>query len=404
VGTIGASRVYAECHAGAIYLHRAEPHLVRNLDLERHEVEVTRPGRVDYYTRALAEKQTEILEVTRTRPLGNALVRLGRLRITSRTTHYEKRRIFGQDLLTRHPLDLPPMRFETQGLWIELAPEIEKLIASEGGHFMGGIHGLEHAALALFPLFALCDRFDVAGISIPQHPQVRGPAVFLYDGEPGGVGISRAIYPRLEELLEMTHEVVTGCDCSDGCPSCIHSPRCGSGNRPLDKRATSRTLELILRAEPLPVNTACGSPAPPDPPLREAPRSSPGSLIFDIETQRSADEVGGWHNTHLMRVGLAVVYDCTTREFETYMEDRVDDLVERLFSAPLVAGFNIRRFDYGVLRAYTTRKLEELPTFDVLEDIQGRLGHRLSLDHLARHTLGRGKSGDGLESLEWGFR
>ena len=102
-----------------------------------------------------------------------------------------------------------------------------------------------------------------------------------------------------------------------------------------------------------------------------------------------------------MRLGLAVVYDSATREFQTYTEDRVEELVERLFAAALVTGFNIRRFDYSVLRAYTTRALDELPTFDLLEDIHTRLGHRLSLNHLAEHTLGRGKSGDGLQSLEW---
>jgi DEAD/DEAH box helicase domain-containing protein len=401
VGTIGASRVYAECHSGAIYLHRADPYLVQHLDLERHEVEVTGPVRVDYYTRAFAEKQTEILEISKTRPLGNALLRLGRLRITSRTTHYEKRRIFGQDLLTRHPLDLPPLRFETEGLWVEIAPEIEKVISGAGGHFMGGIHGMEHAGLALFPLFALCDRFDVAGISIPQHPQVRGPAVFFYDGHPGGVGISRAIYPRLEELLETTREVVSRCDCPDGCPSCIHSPRCGSGNRPLDKRATVRTLELILRDEPLPMSAGANESPPPDRLEQEEPSSPPSVLIFDVETQRSAEEVGGWHNTHLMRLALAVVLDLETGQFETYMEDRVEALIERLFAASLVVGFNIRRFDYSVLRPYTTRDLGTLPTFDLLEDVYQRLGHRLSLDHLAQHTLGRGKSGDGLQSLEW---
>jgi DEAD/DEAH box helicase domain-containing protein len=342
-----------------------------------------------------------MLEISKTRPLGNALLRLGRLRITSRTTHYEKRRIFGQDLLTRHPLDLPPLRFETEGLWVELAPEIEKVITGENGHFMGGIHGLEHAGLALFPLFALCDRFDVAGISIPQHPQVRGPAVFFYDGHPGGVGISRAIYPRLEELLETTLEAVTRCDCPHGCPSCIHSPRCGSGNRPLDKRATVRTLELILRDEPLPMRSAATEPAPPAPLVRKEQPPPPSVLIFDVETQRSAEEVGGWHNTHLMRLGLAVVLDRETGQFETYTEDRVDELIDRLFGASLVLGFNIRRFDYSVLRPYTTRDLLTLPTFDLLENIYQRLGHRLSLDHLAQHTLGRGKSGDGLQSLEW---
>jgi DEAD/DEAH box helicase domain-containing protein len=401
IGTIGASRVFAECHPGAIYLHRAKSYLVRKLDLEEHEVHVEGPLRVDYYTRALAEKETEILDVEASRPLGNALLRRGRLRVTSRTTRYEKRRVFGQDLVSTHPLDLPPVRFETDGVWIELAPEIEKVVASEGGHFMGAIHGLEHAALSLFPLFALCDRLDVAGISIPRHPQVKGPAVFLYDGQPGGIGISRAMFARMEELLETTHRLVSECGCEQGCPSCVHSPRCGSGNRPLDKAATARVLGLVLGDEALPATDRSLRPPPvvaqPEP--TPAPPSAP--LYMDLETQRSAAEVGGWHNARLMRVALAVVYDEASDRFETYTEDRTEDLVERLFNAPFVVGFNIRRFDYEVLRGYTSRDLGRLPTFDLLEDLHARLGHRVGLGHLGEETLDRPKTADGLQSLEW---
>ncbi|HTO53480.1 MAG TPA: DEAD/DEAH box helicase [Myxococcota bacterium] len=404
VGTIGRSRVSGECHPGAIYLHRAQTYQVTSLDFERRQVEVLGPHPVDWYTRPVVEKETEILEVLRSRPIGNTLAKLGRLRVTSWTKAYEKRRIYGQDLLGRHPLELPPTRFETEGVWLELAPQIERVCKSEGRHFMGGIHGLEHAALALFPLFALCDRFDAAGISIPRHPQVRGPAIFLYDSHAGGIGISRAIFPKLEELVSLAGEITRECPCADGCPSCIHSPRCGAGNHPLDKRAVVRVVDLALAREPLPAPAELVEPE-----LFELPwddetppaRAEPGPVIFDVETQRSAQDVGGWQNTHLMRLALAVVYDTGTGEFETYTEARAEELVARLFSAPAVLGFNVRRFDYAVLRAYSARRFEDLPTFDLLEDVQRKLGYRLSLDHLARETLGRGKTGDGLQSLDW---
>ena len=403
VGTIGGARATSECHPGAVYLHRAESFLVQSLDFERREVTVEGPAKVDWYTRPVVEKETEILEVLRSRPSGNMLVKLGRLRVTSKTVAYEKRRVFGQDLLGRYPLELPPTRFETEGVWLELAPQIERVVKSEGGHFMGGIHGLEHAALALFPLFALCDRFDAAGISIPRHPQVRGPAIFLYDSHPGGIGIARAIFPRLEELISLAGQITAECPCVDGCPSCIHSPRCGAGNRPLDKRAVIRTVDLALGRESLPARAVELQEPELDPaedraafvPLRLAP------VIFDVETQRAASEVGGWGNTHLMRLALAVVFDAATGEFETYTEERAEALVDRLFRAPAVIGFNSRRFDYAVLRAYTNRDLAKLPTFDLLEEIHQKLGYRLSLDHLATHTLGHGKTGDGLQSLVW---
>ncbi len=403
VGTIGGARVTGECHPGAVYLHHAESFLVRDLDFERREVTGEGPAQFDWYTRPVVEKETEILEVLRTRPSGNMLVKLGRLRVTSKTIAYEKRRIFGQDLLGRHPLELPPTRFETEGLWLELAPQIERVVKSERGHFMGGIHGLEHAALALFPLFALCDRFDAAGISNPRHAQVRGPAIFLYDSHPGGIGIARAIYPRLEELISLAGQITRECPCADGCPSCIHSPRCGAGNRPLDKRAVIRTVDLALGRESLPARAVELEEPDFDHPesLAAGPTPRAAPVIFDVETQRAAAEVGGWGNTHLMRLALAVVFDAATGEFETYTEERGEALVERLFRAPVVVGFNSRRFDYRVLRAYTTRDLTQLPTFDLLEEIHQKLGYRLSLDHLATHTLGRGKSGDGLQSLVW---
>jgi DEAD/DEAH box helicase domain-containing protein len=124
-------------------------------------------------------------------------------------------------------------------------------------------------------------------------------------------------------------------------------------------------------------------------------------LYFDIETQRSAEEVGGWHNAHLMRVALAVVYDSRTEQFETFHESDVHRLIERLGEADLVVGFNIVAFDYKVLRGYTDADLLALPTFDMLSAIHQRLGYRLALGHLGEETLGVSKAGDGLQSLAW---
>jgi DEAD/DEAH box helicase domain-containing protein len=124
-------------------------------------------------------------------------------------------------------------------------------------------------------------------------------------------------------------------------------------------------------------------------------------VYLDIETQRSAAEVGGWHNAHLMRVAVAVIYDTTADSFETFREADVPRLLERLDRADLVVGFNIRRFDYQVLRGYTDRDLNELPTFDMLDGVHKRLGFRLPLGHLGEETLGVSKSADGLTSLAW---
>ena len=125
-------------------------------------------------------------------------------------------------------------------------------------HVMGGIHACEHAALSLFPLFALCDRHDVAGISYVRHPELKRAAFFLYDGIPGGVGIAAGLFERTESLLDTTLQMIADCECEEGCPACVHSPKCGSGNRPIDKAAAVQTLRLLLARDPLPAIDARG--------------------------------------------------------------------------------------------------------------------------------------------------
>jgi DEAD/DEAH box helicase domain-containing protein len=124
-------------------------------------------------------------------------------------------------------------------------------------------------------------------------------------------------------------------------------------------------------------------------------------LFVDVETQRSAAEVGGWHNAHLMRVAVAVVWDALRGRFESFRESEVERLLELLGEADLVVGYNVRHFDYRVLRGYTARDLSALPTFDMLEAVHRRLGFRLPLGHLAEETLGVAKTADGQQSLAW---
>ena len=135
-------------------------------------------------------------------------------------------------------------------------------------------------------------------------------------------------------------------------------------------------------------------------PQREVPAGE-RVVVFDLETQRLADEVGGWGNIHLMRLALAVLYDSRADAFEIFAEEQVENLIKRLQDFDLVVGFNIKRFDYAVLKAYTGDDLGNLNTFDILEDVHQRLGFRIGLDHLATETLGAQKSADGLQALEW---
>jgi DEAD/DEAH box helicase domain-containing protein len=404
IGTVGSGHVFTECHAGAIYLHHARAWRVRELDLEERKVWVE-PSDGTTYTRALTEKETSILSRERSRPAGNFRLCLGRVKVTTRVTGYERRRVRGQELLGTEPLELPPTSFETRSLWLELPDEIPEALQQAGRHVMGGLHAVEHAALALFPLFALCDRFDVAGITYRHHPELGHAAIFLYDGQEGGVGLAAGLFDRIEALLEATRERLRDCECETGCPGCVHSPRCGNGNRPIDKAGALDALDLLLgdRALALPEaartaraaeGTAPAAPKAPEP-------VEPRLVFFDCETQRSAQEVGGWHNAHLMRLALAVTWDSRERRFETFREASVHALIDRLASADLVVGFNVLGFDYKVLRGYTDRDLAALPTFDLLDAIHARLGFRLALGHLGEETLGVPKTADGLQSLRW---
>jgi len=425
IGQIGTPRVYSECHPGAIYLHKAESYRVKQLDQGKREV-WAEAAEVDYYTKALSEKETEILSVVRSRPLFNFKACYGKLKVTERVRGFEKRKIFGQDLLSVHELDMPSHIFETMGLWMVLPEDLSRRVKEAGLHFMGGIHAIEHAGISLFPLFALCDRNDVGGICYPVHPQLERPAIFIYDGYPGGVGLADHGYEILEELLRKTRDLIRECPCSDGCPSCIHSPKCGSGNKPLDKGAAVALLGYLLGEADLetrkgekgkgknistreevvpPPDSGWSEPevvaktAPPEWLKEEISRSR--VLFLDIETQRSAEEVGGWQNKHLMRVATAVIYDSREDSFTSFGEDRVHELFDRLKAADLIVGFNIVDFDYHVLKGYSSFRFQDLKTFDLLQEVSKQLGYRLSLNHLAHKTLNREKSADGLQSLQW---
>lgn len=400
IGSVSGERALNEIHKNAVYLHRAQPYLITKLDLDEHNAYAKKTN-ANYYTKALSEKDTEILEVLQSRPGLNFLVRLGRLKVTERITGYEKRKTSSQELLSTHPLDMPPRTFETIGLWWEIEDFIAQRVKSRGLDFMGGIHATEHAVIALFPLFATCDRDDVGGISYPMHPQLKKGAVFIYDGYPGGVGLSERAYEVVEELLHKTLELIEFCKCELGCPSCIHSPKCGSGNTPLDKQAAVMVLKLLLGIDFERTFDIVTTPPEIKPQLELPAEKEYRIIVFDLETQRGPEEVGGWDNSHLMRVAVGVTWDSIEEKFEYFLEKDVPKLIEKLKSADLVVGFNVIKFDYGVLSAYTPMDLRSLPTFDILVDITERLGHRLSLDQLATNTLKKKKTAYGYQSIEW---
>ncbi len=408
LGEIDGFRVYRETHPGAIYLHRGQSFLVDSIDPETRKVWVV-ATQVNWHTRLRSHKETRILEITDQKPVYGTMMTVGRLRVTEQVTGYDRIQTRTGKVLERIPLDLPPLVFETQGIWFAIPAVVTVMAEKAWIHLMGGLHALEHAAIGVFPLLVLVDRNDLGGISTPFHPQLESPGIFIYDGVPGGAGLCAQAFLDGKGLLDATLLAISGCPCETGCPSCVHSPKCGSGNRPIDKAGAIFLLEALIskQVSPTPHGFAASVVASEDTVAVEAPmviHSADKSLHFgvlDIETQLSAQEVGGWHRADLMRVSCAVLYDSQKDSFYEFVEGQVPMLLNHLQQLDMVIGFNIKRFDFRVLSAYTELDLRQIPTLDILEKVKDQLGYRLSLDHLASVTLDAGKTADGLDALRW---
>ncbi|MBU1195285.1 MAG: DEAD/DEAH box helicase [Proteobacteria bacterium] len=412
LGEVDRHRSYFETHEGAVYLHRGLTYVITRFDHEKGVVEATQK-QVNYYTRARSSKSTTIIKQMDSIMVKGTRVGFGMLKITEQVTGYDRKLVSSQKSIGVMPLDLPELEFETQGLWIEIPDTVRDEIEYERMHFMGGIHALEHAAIGIMPLLVMTDRNDLGGISIPFHPQTGKAAVFIYDGAPGGLGFCRQAFDNAAVFLERTFEVIDSCTCKSGCPCCVHSPKCGSGNRPIDKASAKKILELILEGKkPETFNTIYEKPQEPVTQdavgqaqtvyLPEAGIDRPLHYgVLDIETRRSAQEVGGWHKADKMGVSCAILYDSKTDCYQEYLQEDMDQLISDLAQCDLIIGFNIIGFDYKVLSGLSDFDFYALPTLDMIIKVHEYLGYRLSLDHLAQQTLGEKKTADGLMALEW---
>ncbi len=408
LGEVDGVRAFKETHPGAVYLHMGNTYVVEDLDTETFSVYVSK-SRVSYYTRPITEKVTEIVEVESCGTTGAGEVYLGRLKVTEQVTAYEKKLVRGQARIGLVPLDLPPLVFETQGMWFTVNEELRREVENNKMHFMGGLHALEHCLIGCMPLIILTDRNDLGGIATPNHQQLGKGAVFIFDGTPGGIGLCKQGFELVDRLAAKAGQVIDSCSCENGCPGCLHSPKCGSGNRPLDKDAATYLLSVLGKENSQRLNE---NNIPEIHPSRNGDMPSQSAsfgdeaktetyAVLDIETRLSAQEVGGWQNCHRMGVSCAVVYDSRQKDFLTFTQEQAEELGSFLQEFPLVVGFNLFKFDYRVLRGLVDFDFHSLPTLDILRKVESRLGFRLSLDHLAKYTLGVNKSGNGLMALEW---
>ena len=243
--TVDESSAYLELHPGGIYLHQGEAYLITDLDIASHTAYAARTD-APYYTRVRDLTETRVLSVFQKKPAGTTTVYLGEVSVTTTVIGFARKAHFTNEVLGEERISLPPQSYNTVALWFDIPPDTLAQVHAERRDLAGGLHAMEHAAIGLLPLFALCDRNDIGGVSTPLHPDTGLPQVFIHDGQPGGVGIAEHGYEVIEDLWKATLDAVSRCPCRSGCPSCIHSPKCGNNNQPLNKVVALLLLHDIL--------------------------------------------------------------------------------------------------------------------------------------------------------------
>lgn len=237
---------YSEAHEGAVLINQGETFIVDDFDHKKKIINVIKKD-VDYHTHVMREVDVKILKEIENRQIGDFKVQFGDLRVTQDFYQY-KTMLYGK-VLSVHKLDLPPITYQTQGLWFtlpgEVADNLEHVFTKKDA-YAGSLHGAEHALIAMFPLLVLCDRFDIGGLSTSYHPQTGKATIFIYDAYEGGIGLAEKAAEVMEDLVEVTRDMVKDCKCDEGCPSCIYSPKCGNDNQPLHKEGTKYLLDCIM--------------------------------------------------------------------------------------------------------------------------------------------------------------
>ncbi|MBM3136070.1 MAG: DEAD/DEAH box helicase [Chloroflexi bacterium] len=246
--TVEAATAFFQIHAGAIYLHQGESYLITHLDLYTKNAYAV-PTDVNYYTQSKDITDVRIIQSLQHQELGGTHAYWGKVQVTTQVVGFRRKQQFTDTVLSEEPLDLPPQSYETRALWFDIPPAALERIGRAGLDLAGGLHAAEHAAIGLLPLLTMCDRNDIGGLSTIAHPDTGQPQIFIYDGFPGGVGISEKGFDLLPDLWRATLQTLNECPCEDGCPSCVQSPKCGNNNEPLDKQAARVLLGELLRGE-----------------------------------------------------------------------------------------------------------------------------------------------------------
>ena len=242
IGSVEMARAHSALHPGAVYLHMGRSYEVDVLDADSRRA-LVRPFAGDFYTQPKKEIDTYIESVAETREVAGVPLSFGTVSVTEQVTAFQRKRVADHEVLDLVALDMPEQHFATQALWYEFP---EQALAEDFplDVLQGSLHAAEHGQIAVLPLIAMCDRWDIGGLSTAFHSQTGRPTIFIYDGHPGGVGITRMGFERFERLVADALRLIGECPCRSGCPSCVQSPKCGNLNEPLNKNGA---LELLKR-------------------------------------------------------------------------------------------------------------------------------------------------------------
>ena len=249
LGTVDPGAAHTTVHTGAVYVHQGATYLVDHLDLD-DAVAVAHREEVDWTTSARDTTDIRIVDEIARTSWGAADLVHGHVEVTNQVVAYLKRRYLTGAVLGEEPLDLPPRHLRTQAVWWTVSPEQLVAAALKDVDVPGAAHAAEHASIGLLPLVATCDRWDIGGVSTALHEDTGRMTVFVYDGHPGGAGFAERGYAAARTWLTATRDAIASCECPDGCPSCVQSPKCGNGNNPLDKHGAVRLLDVLLAGAP----------------------------------------------------------------------------------------------------------------------------------------------------------
>jgi DEAD/DEAH box helicase domain-containing protein len=247
IGTVDGSRAFRLVHPGAVYLHQGRAWKVVHLDLDDRAA-IVEPSDGGEYTQPRTATEISVLDTERSRRVGLAELALGPVRVRSQVVGYRRFDAFTGEQLGHHDLDLPPGELVTRAFWYVLPDDVLAAAGIGPGVAPGALHAAEHAAIGILPLFTICDRWDVGGVSTPLLAETGAATIVIYDGYPGGAGVAELGYEAADRHLAATLDVIEACGCRDGCPSCVQSPKCGNGNDPLDKAAAAALIRAALGA------------------------------------------------------------------------------------------------------------------------------------------------------------